>query len=231
MRRVLLTDSLPEVTEFMADSLGNHFQVKTCCKSNELRSAIEQFEPEIMVLDVSLVDLNDVSFQNLLVEKDIRIISVTCVDNIVLQEYLGKIQVQYALMKPVYPPVIVARLLELELLLDNKPSMRRRSGIYDMMLQLGARLEYVGFDLVVEGVLYACDNENFSITNDLYPYLAQICGITEESVEMAMRRCIDLTLRGCLTYHRRVILNVDDDRELTNAEFIKQLSELAKKIQ
>lgn len=230
MRRVLLTDSLSEVLEDYQRALSDHFQLFFCSDGAQLIDTIDQIKPDLMVLDLSLPRLDYGALEQRLRGKQIPILATALFSNAEVEDYGERIGVRWIYVKPVQSYAVAARLLEFEMLLDNTPDMQLRADVYSRMLGLGATLSSGGFRMLAEGVVYACKHEHCSMTDELYPYVARVCGGTAGSVEIAMRRCIQQAFkRGAPIQWRYYIKMTPPDKCPSNSAFIKQLAFMIRK--
>lgn len=225
MRRVLLTDRLTEVLEVYRNALADHFQTYCCYESEKLIDMIDQISPELMVLDISMPWLDLEALAQALEGRHIPILVVSLFSDHQVEAYAARIGARWVYVKPVQPYALAARMLEYELELDDDPDIRMRTDIYSLMLRLGVRLSYGGFQMLAEGIVYACKHMHFSMTDDLYPYVAKVCGGTASSVEIAMRRSIQQAFkRSASALWQHYIKTSPPDKCPSNSAFIKQLA-------
>ena len=230
MRRVLLTDTLPEVLEDYRSALGSHFQIFTCHKAEKLMDMIEDIAPDLMVLDLSLPGLDHAALERLLSGKDIPIFATVLYYDAQAEEYAERIGACWVYTKPVQPHAVAAWLLEYELRLDKVPDMALRANIYGLLLQLCATLTSGGFWALAEGIFYMCMHGNCSITDELYPHVARVCGGTAGSVEIAMRRTIAQAFRHSAPAQWRYYVKTSPaDKCPSNSRFIKQVAFMIRK--
>ena len=229
MRRVLLTDFLPDVLDELTYTLGNHFQLQTCCNGNQISDLIDSFQPEILLLDVSMPGFDRERLLHKLQTKNIPVIVSALHYNDYLVRMLDNFGVLWLMVKPMDANAVAAHLLELELALDGTDHQRLRIAVYTQLLQMGVRLRYQGFEQVAQAVLFACNNEDYSVKEQLYPHVAQVCGSTNTAVEKAIRRCVEQAFA-----HRNrfvwtsIFGNSAKEKIPTNSHFISHVAHAAK---
>lgn len=184
MHKVLLTDSMQEVLDDLAFALGDHFEVKTCSNGLWLQDMVREFKPDILLLDLSMPGYDPTAFLYSLSEIKPKIIATAYYTNDHLVSVLEEYQVSHLMIKPLNADGVAATLLKLE----QGPQLR--CAVYEAVASVGVKLRYGGFDQLTEGILFACENEHYSVTDELYPHVARVLGSTEQAVEKAISRCI-----------------------------------------
>ena len=230
MRRVLLTDEYQEILDDLAQALGNHFELYCCQPGPHLTQVIADFRPELMVLDLSMPGYDPIELLRAVKHRDIRIVA-TCLgisDHLV--EILDEIGVRWLISKPLISGTVAAHLLELELELDGCPDKAMRSAVYAVLLRAGVSLGRSAFRPLAESILFAVRNPSCSMTDQLYPHVARLCGTTTGSVDITMRRGIELAFRCRTPYEwRQLFDSTAAEKCPSNSSFIKQLAHTVRK--
>lgn len=230
MRKVLLTDAMQDVLDDIAFALGDHFQVRTCCDAAVLAQTVEQYEPELLLLDLSIPNYDPFALLRKIQNKRVSVIAVALDANDYLARLLDELGVRWLIVKPLRAEMVATRLLELELELDDPPDRAIRRAVYSALQEVGVRLFYQGYMTLAEGIVYACTHEDCSMTDELYPYVAQVCGGTVASVEKAMSRCIEQAFRRRRAAVWEALFGATERTKCpTNSKFIKHLAHTARK--
>ena len=230
MRRVLLTDDLEEVLDDLTNALGDHFQVYTCQTGRGLTEVIENFRPDLLVLDLSMPGYDPFDVLRSIQNQNIQIVATCLGVTDYLAQLLDELGVRWLMVKPIQSAVMAVRLLELELLLDDPPDRAIRSAVNDLLLQAGVPLRRTGYRPLAESIVFAVADPECSMVDRLYPHVAQICGTTAGSVDISMRRCIEQTFKFRKPYAwKRLFGSSATEKCPSNSAFIKQLAHIVRK--
>ncbi len=225
MRRVLLTDSAQDVLDDLVFALGDHFQVFTCCHGTDLQQMLETVKPEIVLLDLSMKGYDPEQVLGDLKKQNVQVVASAFSFNDYTVRLLDELGVRWLMVKPLHADGMAARLLELELELQQPPDLALRKAVVSQLLQIGVRLRCQGFRQLTEGIVYACTHEGFSVTEGLYPYVAQVCGSTAMAAEKTISRCIGQAFAGRKHYVWAALFG-DGIKEKcpTNSHFISHVA-------
>ena len=230
MHRVLLTDELQEVLDDLTRVLGDHFEVYSCKPGPHLTQVLEHFRPELMVLDLSAPGYDPLGVLKTINHKNIQVIATCYGTTDHLVQLLDEIGVRWLIVKPLQAVTLAARMLELELELDDVSDKAMRSAIYTVLLQAGIFLGSPAFRPLTESILFAVQNPSCSMTDQLYPHVARICNTTTTAIDIAMRRGIELAFRCRTPYNwRRLFDSTAAEKCPSNSSFIKQLAHTVRK--
>lgn len=230
MRRVLLTDEYQEILDDLTQALGDHFELYSCQPGPQLAQVIAEFRPELMVLDLSMPGYDPIALLRSVRHEHIQVIATCLGISDYLVELLDEIGVRWLISKPLESKTVAAHLLELELELDGCPDKVMRSAVYGVLLQAGVPLSRSAFLLLTESILFAVRNPACSMTDQLYPHVARSCGTTTGSVEITMRRTIELAFRCRRPYEwRQLFDSTASEKCPSNSSFIKQLAHTVRK--
>lgn len=191
MHKLVISDTISDVLEDLVYVLGDHFAVRTCTNRIQLQSLMESFEPELLVLDVTMFGHDVVTFLKSLPGKKPLIIATTLHISDHLIELLDGNGVKWLMTKPLQAETVAKRLLDLEQQLDSEPELR--GAVYDALMGVGVKLRYSGFTHLAEGVLFACSKERYAVSAELYPYVGKVCCCSDKAAEKAISRCIHKT--------------------------------------
>lgn len=230
MRRVLLTDELQEVLADLTKAMGDHFQVRSCQTSRGLTQVIESYCPDLMVLDLSMPGYDPFDVLRSIRHRNIQVIATCWGVSDYLIQLLDELGVRWLMVKPLQSSVVAARLLELELQLDDPPDRAVRSTAYGLLMQIEIPLSRPAFRPLAEAITFAALNPGCSMTEDLYPHVARVCGTTPGSAEITIRRGIEQAFRfRKLFTWKRLFDNTAAEKCPSNSAFIKQLAHIIRK--
>lgn len=230
MHRVLLTDEYQEILDDLTQALGDHFEVYSCQPGPRLAQIIMDFRPELMVLDLSMPGYDPFGLLRAVKCQNIQVIATCFGISDYLVRLLDEVGVRWLISKPLESKTVTTRLLEMELELDGCPDKAIRGAVYGVLLQAGVALNRSAFRLLTEAVLFAVQNPSCSMTDQLYPHVAHICGTTTGSVEISIRRGIELAFRCRRPYEwRRLFDSAASEKCPSNSAFIKQAAHTVRK--
>lgn len=230
MRRVLLTDEIDLVLDDLTSAMGDHFQVYSCGSGKGLTQVIEDFRPDLMVLDLSMPGYDPMDVLRSIQNRNILVIATCLGITDYLVQLLDQLGVRWLITKPLQSSTVAARLLELELQLDDPPDRNIRSAVYDLLIQTGIPLSRPAFHPLTEAILFAVQNPDCSMVEDLYPQVAKACNTTTASVEITMRRGIEQAFRFRNRYiWKRLFDNTALAKCPSNSAYIKQLAHTIRK--
>lgn len=230
MRRVLLADGADVVTEDLTLALGNLFVSQSCNDARLLEQQVEDFDPQLMVLDIHMLGAQSEKLLKRLQEKDVPVIVMSNIQTDYLVRMLENCGVRWLVIKPVWSDSVARWLLELELEMDQVPDRKLRCGAYRALCDVKVWPRHPGFMALAEALVCLMDDPERKVDHGLYEYIALKCGGTPESVEMSMRRCIERAFlrRGYGTWNG-VFGAGPHTQAPTNGKFIKHLAQVAKK--
>ena len=163
-------------------------------------------------------------------DKGVPVIVMSALQTDFLVEMLENCGVRWFVMKPIWSDAVARWLLELELEMDQIPDRAARCGAYRALCDLKVWPRHQGFMALAEAIVYMMDHPQDQLTGQVYQYIADKCGGTPESVEMAMRRCIERSFnrRGLGTW--RIVFGPGPHTQPpTNSQFVKHLTVTAQK--
>lgn len=193
MRRVLLTDCAPQTLEELVPMLESRYDVRTCCSGQDVLEEYLTFRPELVVLDLMLPGCDTVGLLRAIRAQsaETKVLATSCGVNDSITEILEQTQVPFLMVKPIENRVVAARLGDLERLLDRTGAHSLPERADSILQELGLERNRVGFACLREAALYLYDHPDCLFTDELYPYVAKVCNGTAQSVERAMKRCVE----------------------------------------
>lgn len=230
MRRVLLTNPLQEILDDLRFSVGDYFHTHSCKDALDLIEVIEHYDPDLIVLDLSMPRMDLPAVLETLEQRRTPLIATSLLINDYVIDLLRPLNTHLLINTPFLSPVIATRLLEMAAKLDAPADLPIRLAVYDLLLNVGVYPKLNGHPLLAESIIYAALHPDCSMVDELYPWVAKTCGGTPSSVEISMRRCIEQVFRRRNPYEWGRLF----DRSAlvkcpSNSSFIKQLAMKAQK--
>jgi len=242
--RMLLVDAEEGITEQFQVYLSEHPRVelvKIITNGNEVIQAIEEYTPDILIMDLLLPKGDGISLlenlSKLSLSKEPFIVITSSITLGTTVNYSFDLGVDYYIMKP-YDIEHVVRRIE-HILKDGNKVQKEEERIEErvshehaliqevtkVLLELGMPTNVKGYQYLRDGILLAIEDISMLhyITKSVYPSIAQKYDATPGSVERAIRNAIEI----CFTRTRGDILYktfgnaIDVDKgKVTNSEFI-----------
>ena len=102
MLRVLVSDATSIVADNVARQLKGNFLVQSCYDGNAVLKCINEFEPDIIILDMMLPYVDGISILNALrgSGNDAKVIAVLPFQNSFAMNELARLNVQHCIVKP-----------------------------------------------------------------------------------------------------------------------------------
>ena len=216
--RVLIADHDSEEQRQLKEELSKKFDIISVSSDGmKALDDIAHFHPDIVVLDLMLPRLDGIGViekcREAMEEEDLpSFIVLTSIGTQNLMEYLCYMGVDYCMMKPFQPKMLLHRMEQLSRLKSIHTKIqqsqeeyqnplgiaRRTNGIRkDVSLlarDLGIPAHIKGYQYIRSGIVMAVEDSNMVnyITKLLYPSIAKEYKTTSSSVERAIRHAIDI---------------------------------------
>ncbi|MFR2775081.1 MAG: sporulation transcription factor Spo0A [Anaerostipes sp.] len=213
---VLIADNYSEEIRQLQEELSKKFDVVSANNDGiQAFDNIIQLHPDIVVLDLMLPGLDGIGViercrEEMEEEELPSFIVLTSIGTQNLMEYLCYMGIDYCMMKPFQPEMLLHRMEQLTRLRSlhteiqkNENSNRRgricetndiRRDVSLLARELGIPAHIKGYQYLRSGIVMAVEDSNMVnyITKLLYPSIAKEYKTTSSSVERAIRHAIDI---------------------------------------
>lgn len=237
-KKILIAESFVEFSEPLCDILEMHYDVCMCHSGLSVKGLLEDFLPDVLVMDLALPGLDGISLLKQICTMQVRprILLTTCFMSPYVETVISGLGVDLVVLKPCKAEVLAERIEDL--LEDEKPHLlmrlQSRSSVSSMLLELNIPSKRRGFVYLEKGIRQYLKQPGQALTKTLYPDLAREHCTQPEAVERAIRQVIheswakrdDRVWRMYFTPGREGIIP-----RPTNAEFISGLAERYKQTQ
>ena len=192
MRKLLVVDPGGEYSRILLRALGNRHRVECCGTGNEALELAEHFQPDGIVLDLNMPEVDGISLlsgiRNL--GCSAAVLAVTTLFTPYIQQGLQLLAVSYVMMKPCNPRALAARTEDLLRFPMESRSTEPYVRITSALLSLGMRSGHEGFSFLLPAILYRARHPRAAITKQIYPAVAEACGVSPQQVERDIRLAI-----------------------------------------
>ena len=193
---------------------------------------ITKFQPDVVVLDLVLPNLDGLSLLTHLRAKNassrVIVISAICNDQVLME--CAELGTTYFMQKPFDPPLLVQRIRQGTQLAAAEPEPSLESVVTDVIHEIGVPAHIKGYQYLREAILLTIDDMDIinSVTKVLYPEVARKFNTTPSRVERAIRHAIEVawdrgdieTLQKFFGY---TVSNIKG--KPTNSEFIAMIAD------
>ena len=222
---VLLADPGEQYRAAYSKAIGQETDMELVAQTdNGLRAEelITKFQPDVVVLDLVLPNLDGLSLLTHLRAKNassrVIVTSAICNDQVLME--CAELGTTYFMQKPFDPPLLVQRIRQ-----TARPR-QRTGGIHE----IGVPAHIKGYQYLREAILLTIDDMDIinSVTKVLYPEVARKFNTTPSRVERAIRHAIEVawdrgdieTLQKFFGY---TVSNIKG--KPTNSEFIAMIAD------
>lgn len=195
MLKLLIADGTEEFALALSDVLEDAFSIRICSRGREVLSLLHSFQPDLLVLDLMLPELDGISLLQQARREGMRpmvLVTSRFISDYVL-ETLESLDVGYAMRKPCDICATVERLKDLAQRLgagENALLPEPREQVSALLLHLGVAARVRGFACLREAVLLMMEDPARPITKEIYPMLGALMDGNAAQMEHAIRGAI-----------------------------------------
>ena len=194
MHKILIADNSSLFTQSLKDILRDEFEVRTCDTGNKAMELLASFEPDIIVLDVTLADARGITVLNALrtTGRLPRIIALSYMTNERAMLHLRQYEIDCVLTRPCTMDFVVLHIQQIVFRIDHplEEEWSLENEVDALLITLGFRMGPHRFDCVACAIRERYKNPDCAM-KELYIDVAKQCGGTPQSVEKAIRDGID----------------------------------------
>ena len=192
--KLLIADGNEEFRLALAQALQGAYYVRSCETGKEALSLLRSYCPDVFVLDLMLPELDGISLLQAAIAAGIRpmVLATTPFLNDYVLESAQKLGVGYMIRKPCDIQATMARIQDLSQRLAAPPVTQPdpRTTVTNLLLSLGIPTKLHGYGYLREAILLMARDPGQSITKELYPKVASLCGCDPKHVERSSRNAI-----------------------------------------
>lgn len=195
MLRILIIDGSESVRTYLTRRLGEMAQVVACDTDVSVLDQVYSLEPDIIMLDMMLQGQDALEVLQAVRSSGRKTLVLATFDNAseFIRARLQRLQLTYTMTRPYRLTALAARLREMisfaqdlrDTWLDDKERVN------DLMFTLGMHLNKSGYPCIREALVIMMEKPDVSMTKELYPRVAVICGGSDKRVERAIRSDIE----------------------------------------
>lgn len=232
LRRMLIVDPSEEFRNSLADALRGAYQIRLCGDGIQAQALLREFSPDILVLDLVLPGYDGLSLLQWALERDIRpmVLATTRFFGDYVLESLERMGVGYVMVKPCDLGAVVRRIGDMSSRIQPRevahPDPRNQTS--GLLLALGVPTKLRGYAYLREAILLMMCDPTQSITKELYPEVARLCGCAPSHVERSIRSAVAAAWERRDDQLWRLYFQPDENGQIlrpSNGAFITRLAD------
>ena len=194
MQKILIADASEQWRELLEKAMADAYLVRTSPDGPKTMQSIEEFEPDVLVMDLMLAGKDGLSILKALEGSPTRprVIVTGRYFSDFITNALERYQVDDLILKPCAVQSITERVEEVLALQNGEPV--RSQDPYDLitalLVNLGAPTSQQGFRFLRTGILLLMKDPGQQLTKSLYPAIATEHETTRENVEKGLRTTV-----------------------------------------
>lgn len=192
--KLLIADGSKDYCDALSDALCGTYRICTCQEGYQTLELWRSFQPDVVVLDLMLPGLDGITLLQTAAESQLKavVLASSAFVSVYIAAALDKLGVGYLVRKPCDVEAITARLEDLsaELVQEAPELPDPRSTVSSTLSALGFSTKLRGYYCLREAILLMSQDSGQSLTKELYPAVAAVCGGSAIQVERAIRSAI-----------------------------------------
>lgn len=194
-RKLLIAEGSEDFRRALAEALGGIYCIRTTGDGKEALELLRSFRPDILVLDLMLPYLDGISLLEAARNDGIRplVLATSRLINDYVTEAAQRLEIGYLMRKPCDISATVTRVGDLERKREQPRTALpdARTHVSNILMALGIRTRLNGYRYLREGIILMAKKPGQSMTKELYPGVAAICGCKGRHVERSSRTAIE----------------------------------------
>lgn len=243
--RILIVDNNVELCQVLKDYLSNQHNLEVVDLAHDGEQAlvaIKNFEPDVVLLDITMPYLDGLGvlerLKTLDLKKKPKIIVITAFGSDGLLSRLSAFGVDYFIVKPFRLEMLAERIRQFsregesvspgERPWQGEPQEPKEHKVTRLLHKMGVPPHYKGFSYLREAVLMCMEDGYLggALTKEMYPALAEKYQTTSGGVEAAIRNAIIAAWEnGNTEYIRSLCDPYCADKTPTNSLLIAKIAE------
>lgn len=194
-RKLLIADKSEEFRFALTAALQEAYEISQCGTGPETLSLLRSFRPDILVLDLMIPGLDGISLLHTAAEEGIcpAVLATVSLPSKYIDEAATLLGISYLMVKPCNIRATAQRIREIHLPIHSPRAIPvdPRKTVSQLLLSLGFSTKLRGYAYAREAVLLLCKKPDQSMTKELYPAVAALCGTSPQQVEHCIRTAIE----------------------------------------
>lgn len=192
--KLLIADPSDVFRDALSSMLEGVCDIRSCRDGVQALTCLEEFQPDVLVTELVLPGFDGISFLKKLCAHPSRpaIVLATYFISAYVEKAIGELDIDYVVMKPCDLRSLAERVRELGMEPGTAvhPSVRAEQAVTGLLLELSLSPKCGGFRCLETAIALYSQDPGQSMTKELYPEVARLCGGSGRSVEKAIRAAI-----------------------------------------
>ncbi len=192
---LMIVDHDADFRQELEKELCDSYTVYHASNGRQARLAVEEINPDVIVLDLMLTELDGVSLLHEIRNAGLRpmVLAVTRFYNDYVLETAQELGIGYIIRKPCDPLAVCQRVRDLSRRMNPKRHRPVDAYTYvtEQLNRLSFSIRHKGYDYLRQAVLMMCQTPDISITKELYPNVGATHGSNAMQVERSIRSAIN----------------------------------------
>lgn len=193
-KKLLIADAAEEFRLALADMLQGTYHVRSCRTGKEALALLRSFEPDVMVLDLMLPELDGISLLQSASAEGLcpMVLATTRFSSSYVFDSTDHLGIEYVMMKPCDLRATIARIHDLSRRIRHSTSVSEdpRTQTAALLTALNMPTKLDGYDYLLEIIPSEVRRPGQSFTKELYPSAGAIFGVDKSNVERSIRNAI-----------------------------------------
>lgn len=192
MFKVLIADSTEELSQALLEELDKEFQVFVCHNGIQALNMIHRLHPDILVMNLALSGMDGLMILDIMHALGLHPIAIALLNSAdsYVQSCLAARGVVYTYLQPCSTKSVITRIEDLGRHMSGAGPRKVTGGLEHTLRILGVRTKLVGYACIQAAVNQLMYDPGQSLTKEVYPAVASVCGGTPARVERAIRSAI-----------------------------------------
>lgn len=194
MLKLLIADCNEDFRLALTEALQGRYHVLCCRSGLQALDILRKEHPDIFILDLMLPELDGITLLENAVSEGIcpKVLASTPLVTDYVLESAQRLGIGYLMRKPCDVHAIAARAGDLtQTLTPPVAKQDPRAFVLERLHGLSISSKHNGYRYMTEAILMLANDPGQSITKELYPAVAKICGCKKGHVERSIRSALE----------------------------------------
>lgn len=190
---LLIADSNEEFAQALAQVLQKRYQVYYCTNGREALSLLRRIQPDIVVLDLMLPELDGISLLHTAAQEEVypMVLAITDLVSEYILDSVRQLGIGYLMRKPCDVQATAARVGDLhQSLHPQEPVQDPYSIMGDLLISMSLLPKHNGYHYVRECIVRSSHLPGQAVTKVLYPEVGSLFHAESTSVEHSIRTAL-----------------------------------------
>jgi two-component system response regulator (stage 0 sporulation protein A) len=236
-KRILIAETSVEFSESLREILSPAYAVQICNSGLSVMSLLEEFDPDVLVMDLALPGIDGISLLKQISVLPTRpcILLTTCFMSRYVETAISGLGVDLVILKPCMVEILAERIEDLTQAQEPQVVMplRSRPTVSAMLMDLNLPAKRRGFTYLEQAIKLHMERPTRALTKVIYPQIAKEHGGKSEAVERAIRQMIRETWKSRDDRVWRMYFCAGREGVIpcpTNGEFISRIAECYRQV-